>query len=140
MREYHGATNTKLYYVWSTMRGRCRNPTDQRWKHYGGRGITICAAWDSFIAFETWAIKNGYKPGLTIERQDNNGPYAPENCCFIPQTEQPRNRRNNIRLTAFGEEKILKDWSRDPRCQVKYVTLWTRIVKRNWSLETAMRR
>lgn len=97
----HGKKNTRIYEVWKNMKKRCYNPNTKEYKHYGGRGITICPEWrNNFKTFYEWAMSHGYNEeaprGLTtIDRIDNNGNYEPKNCRFITIAEQQRNKRNN---------------------------------------------
>ena len=92
----HGHWGSKLHYIWLGMRQRCNNPKNKSYKDYGGRGIKICKEWDSFVTFETWALSHGYAEGLTIERRDVEGWYCPENCCWIPRSEQGKNTRRTL--------------------------------------------
>lgn len=109
-RESHGGCGTRLYCIWAHMKSRCLDRDSDCYNHYGGRGITVCDEWkDSFSAFRSWAIDNGYKNGLTIERIDVNGNYQPNNCRWIPQSEQSKNTRRTIMLSYNGDTLCLKD-------------------------------
>lgn len=111
----HGFSKTeKLYNVWKSMRQRCLNKNNDDYSHYGGRGITICQDWlDSYIPFREWALANGYQDGLTIDRIDYNGNYCPENCRWITQHDQNRNRTNNRYITYNGVTKTMTDWAEE---------------------------
>ena len=62
MINYSQKDNQKLYKVWCGIKQRCFNPNSNRYKNYGGRGISICDEWkNSFETFCKWALKNGYK-------------------------------------------------------------------------------
>jgi hypothetical protein len=127
----------KLRLVWNGMRHRCEQPNSRQWKDYGGRGIVVCDEWKSFEAFRDWSTANGYQPGLSIDRIDNDGPYSPDNCRWTTTLVQNNNRRANTRVLAFGETKTLAEWSRDVRCVVTYPCLVQRIT-RGWELEKAI--
>lgn len=93
-RKKHNLSKTKLYNVWSHMKSRCYNVNNKAYKDYGERGISTCNEWkDDFIVFYNWAIKNGYKESLTIDRENNDGNYEPDNCRWITRAEQNKNRR-----------------------------------------------
>lgn len=90
----HGLSKHPLFGVWKSMRGRCFDESCVTWKYYGGRGITVCDEWAaSFEAFYAFAMANGWKSGLQIDRIDNDGPYSPDNCRLVSAHENSINRR-----------------------------------------------
>lgn len=134
MIKTHGMSGTRPYRNWAAMRNRCNNPHDEGYKNYGGRGIKVCPEWQTFESFWNWALFNGYKDGLTIERIDVNGDYCPENCTWIEKQYQPRNTRRNIFVEYNGETKCLKDWCRE--LSLPYDNIHDRISK-GWSANEA---
>lgn len=101
MRKYihHGMKGTKLYNTWKSMKRRCYNSNYKYYKDYGARGITICDEWlHHFKPFFDWAMDNGYKEGLSIDRIDNNKGYSHDNCRWVDQSTQNENTRRSIRL------------------------------------------
>jgi hypothetical protein len=112
-KKWKHSTGTKLYYIWRNMIRRCSNPKDDSWGRYGGRGITVCDEWNSYDRFADWSIQNGYKAGLSIERNDFNGNYEPENCRWITMYEQHSNECRNVFVEHNGERKTIAQWCRD---------------------------
>lgn len=82
---------TPTYRSWVKLRERCNNPNHKDYPHYGGRGISVCARWDSFAAF---LADMGERPrGMTIDRIDNSKGYEPANCRWATQVQQMANTR-----------------------------------------------
>ena len=131
-RRTHGCTDTKLYIKWLDMKGRCNNPNNHTYKDYGGRGIKVCDEWMDFQVFMEWALSHNYRDDLSLERKDVNGNYAPDNCEWIPFSQQAWNKRNTVFITYRNETKAMGQWAKE--LGVRYDTLRYRH-QRGWSDE-----
>ena len=112
----HGMSGDRLYRIWCDMRDRCNNPNTENYKHYGGRGITVCDEWnasDGFSSFHNWAISNNYAENLTIDRIDNNKGYSPDNCRWVTPKEQALNTRRNHRIAFNGKNLTISEWANE---------------------------
>lgn len=117
----HNLSKTRLYTIYRSMVERCENPNSRSWEDYGGRGIQICDEWrQDFKTFYQWALDNGHKDNLTIDRIDNDGNYEPNNCRWVNYTVQARNTRGNRNIKINGETKCLTEW-----CEVLDVNIHT---------------
>lgn len=89
----------------------------------------------SFTEFYKWAVKNGYKEGLELDRTNNNGNYEPSNCRWVTHTTNGRNRRTNHLITYKGKTHCIKEWAEITG--IKYYTLLYRL-RRGWPAEAAL--
>lgn len=111
-RERHDKQYAKLYMIWKGMKSRCSNPNRRDYQYYGGKGIQVYQDWaNSFNAFLKWALLSGYRDGLTIERLDVSIGYFPNNCAWIPKSQQNLNKSSTTMLTAWGITRSLQEWA-----------------------------
>lgn len=124
----HHMTSSRLYRIWISMKSRCYNQNFKHYLRYGGRGITVCDEWkNDFMAFYNWAMSNGYREDLTIDRIDNNGNYEPSNCRWADWKTQNRNTRRNRLLFYNGKTLCVSEWAET--IGIKCGTLFQRIRK-----------
>ena len=109
----HGMSTARLGRIWYNMMSRCYNAKNGAYDRYGGHGVIVCAEWHDMRKFFTWAMVNGYKSDLTLDRIDNNGNYGPENCRWADKYTQANNKKNNHRITVNGRTKTLAEWERE---------------------------
>ena len=120
----HGLVTHPLNIMWCGMKERCHNKNADNYKWYGGRGITVCDEWQEFKPFYDWAMKNGWEPGLSIDRIDVNKPYSPENCRFVTMKKQFRNRRSNVQIEVDGERHLQCEWEELLGLRNKIIAEW----------------
>lgn len=124
-------SRSRLDGVFDKMIARCEDPASDRWERYGGRGIKICQEWrNDRSKFFSWAIENGYEPGLTIDRINNDGDYEPGNCRFVDAFVQQNNTSRNVSITANGKTMTIAQWARHlgvtySSIQHRYARGWT---------------
>lgn len=104
-------TYPRLYPVYDNIIKRCYKIHDSQYKYYGKRGITMCDEWlHNRNSFYKWALNNGYKDGLQLDRIDVNGNYEPNNCRFITAKQNTRNRRNNRIIYHDGKRYVFSEF------------------------------
>lgn len=106
----HRQSYSPEYTTWKGMKQRCLNENSPVFRHYGARGISVCAEWRN--SFEKFLSDVGKRPTPkhTLERLDNNGNYDPANCKWATRREQSLNRRVTVKLTHNGITKTLREW------------------------------
>ncbi len=135
----HGASNLnmKLYRVFNSMKHRTTSPKYFMFHAYGGRGIKISDVWEGNpLAFVTWALANGYREGLSIDRIDNDGPYSPENCRWANPKTQARNTRKRREITFRGETRCMAEWAEITGIPAQNIAV--RLDRCGWSIERAL--
>lgn len=133
----HGMKHTRLYRIWSNMKGRCCTSTNHAYDRYGGRGISVCQEWMSdFKTFYEWAMSSGYSENLSIDRIDVNGNYEPSNCRWATPKEQSDNKRSNILITIDGITLDLQQWC--DKIGINRSTVLTRVRMCGWDYISAL--
>jgi hypothetical protein len=111
MGKHHGDVGTRLYNVWCGIKRRCVYGDHGKWaKSYARKNVTMCDEWKySYLSFKDWALQNGYRDDLQIDRIDNSKGYEPSNCRFVTAHENMMNRDKSIWVTFNGERTPLID-------------------------------
>lgn len=127
----HGLSGHPLFQIWFGMIARCTNPKRKNWIRYGGRGISVCDRWmnlENFIA----DMYPSFQAGKSIDREDNDGNYCPENCRWADSETQSNNKYNNRKLEFNGILLGCCQWNR--RLGFKRGLVASR-VRLGWSVE-----
>lgn len=138
----HGRYGDYRYEAWRKMIARCTDPTHDAFSNYGARGITVCDRWlhgeGGVSGLECFISDLGERPyeSATLERLRNNEGYSPDNCSWGSRTDQIRNRRNTVVVTAFGRTGPLATFI-DPSDKKTYCRIAARIA-RGESAESAI--
>lgn len=125
----------RIYDTWRGMKKRCYLKSNQNYKWYGARGITVCDEWLNPDNFYNWAMANGYNDNLTIDRIDVNGNYEPNNCRWVDIKTQQNNKRNNKYITYKGETKTMSEWAKT--LNINYSLLKSRLLS-GWTFDMAI--
>lgn len=104
----HGLSRSRIYKEHQQIIQRCYNQNVSNYNDYGGRGISVCEEWlqpapYGFENFYNWAINNGYRDDLSIDRINVNGNYEPSNCRWVDNIVQSYNKRNTPKILYNGE-------------------------------------
>lgn len=134
----HGKYNSKELKALYRINDRCYNPKTPCYKYYGGRGIEVCYEWrvkDNPEALDNWISfcdSHGFADGLTVDRENNDEGYNPQNVRFVTMHVQSRNKRSNV----YYKGVCLTEWCKTHG--VCYQSVWYRMNKCGESLEQAV--
>ena len=76
----HKGAVSPIYRAWRHMLDNCYNPNAGSYKHYGGRGITVCDRWRADFRNFLADMGDTYQQGLSLVRLKDDGNYEPPNC------------------------------------------------------------
>lgn len=133
----HGLSKTRIYSLYKDIKNRCYREKTECYKYYGGRGIRVCDEWlNDFVKFHDWAVANGHRRGLDIDRINVNGNYEPSNCRFVTRLVGARNTRTNVFLEHAGKIQTMSAWALE--LMIPYKLLQQRLVRDKLSFQQAI--
>ncbi|MAA48822.1 MAG: hypothetical protein CMP83_01530 [Gammaproteobacteria bacterium] len=124
---------TPTYTSWIHARSRCRNPKNDAYANYGGRGITFAEEWDSYDQF--FADMGERPAGTTLDRIDNTKGYEPGNCRWATRQQQSRNRRGIPLIEFNGKRQCIAAWAEDTGLSPQRISAR---LKRGWSVKRTL--
>ena len=96
----NGDSKTPLYKRWQGIKARLKSTEEHKLKSYSGIGI--CEEWLIFENFKQWALTNGFRRELQIDRIDLSKGYEPSNCRWVDRATQVRNTRQVMSTNKTG--------------------------------------
>jgi hypothetical protein len=137
----HGCSGHPLWQVYYDMNRRCYDPKRKDFKHYGGKGIEVCAAWrfdSTSRGFEQFVKDMGQQTGVKteIERADTTKDYCPSNCIWASRKVQTNNTSQNKQVEFCGVSLNVAEW--ECVTGIPQKILVDRLGKLEWSVEKAL--
>jgi hypothetical protein len=146
-RTKHGQSRSALYAVWSAMKDRCYNPSNKRYRHYGGRGILVCQGWRE--SYKEFLADMSPRPnGAELDRIDNDRGYdcgrcpdcrsrlAPVNVRWATRVTNQRNKRTSRMIECGGRTMTMANWAEEKG--MDYSVLQTRLDVLGWDVALAL--
>ncbi len=138
----HDESRTRLYHIWQGIKYRCNDLSNP---NYGGKGITVCPEWigkdtyDGYMSFRNWALSNGYRDDLSIDRINSDGPYAPWNCRWATTEQQNWNKSITDYTEYCGKSVTALDLCKNLNLSIDTKTLSRRLANEgnnytDWSM------
>lgn len=131
----HGLYQHRVYGIWKQMMNRCHNPKNDAYHRYGARGIYVVPEWHDVKTFIDWCGDHP-RGQETLERQNNDGPYSPDNCVWDSRLAQANNTRKVTKFTWDGRTQSLHKWAREFNLPV--TTLFNRLHTLHWPIDRAL--
>lgn len=132
----HTWKNKRLSGIFRAMKDRCYNSNCPAYRNYGKKGVVICDEWlHSSKNFEEWAMLNGYTDTLTIDRQDANKGYSPENCSWVSKSENSQRTSKTNFININGVIDSAGGWSRS----IGRSENWFSVKKKKYGYDEALK-
>lgn len=104
--------NKRIKKIYQGILERCYNEKDKAYRWYGGKGVKVCKEWiDNPLLFEDWALSNGYKEKLTIDRKDESKGYSPDNCRWVTVSDNAKYKSTTRILEVDGIRHTGREWA-----------------------------
>ena len=134
----NGESLTPVCRCYKAMKERCGEKYIDAHRYYH-RGIKVCQEWqNNYFVFRDWALSNGFKKGLQIDRIDNDKGYEPNNCRFVTNVENVNNRGNTFYVNYKGQKMSFMLIMHDKKiANMHHATIRNRI-QRGWSADKAI--
>jgi hypothetical protein len=117
--------------IWRAIKYRCQANYMESHLYYD-KGVHVCHEWlNNYQSFYDWAIDNGLKKGLQIDRLNGNGNYDPINCRVVAPIVNCNNRHNTFMINYKGVKQSLSLLLHNKNKHKSYATILGRI-KRGW--------
>jgi len=115
----HGLSKHPLMGIWHGIKCRCYTKSANGYPRYGGTGVKMCAEWkDDFKAFYDWAIANGWRKGLQVDKdikaallKVEPNLYSPERCSIVTAKLNGNSKKSNRILEFNGEKLTISQWA-----------------------------
>lgn len=133
----HHLSGHPLYKIWAKIKERCNNENCKSYKNYGAKGVRMCEEWkNDFEAFYNWAIANGWRKGLEVDK-DKKGTkiYSPGTCSILTRKQNANAKTNNVLLTINGETKTAAEWADIVKIPAQIIR---RRIREGWGHENAL--